>query len=54
MVGATLGTSVIGAIDPLAEIAKVCKKHGVWLHADGALAGSFLVSDNLVKQLDGI
>ena len=30
----TCGTTVLGAFDPLTEIARVCKKYGIWLHVD--------------------
>lgn len=33
---ATVGTPAAGAFDPIAELAEVCKRHGVWLHVDGA------------------
>jgi aromatic-L-amino-acid decarboxylase len=30
------GTTLTGAVDPLAAVAEVCERHGVWLHVDGA------------------
>lgn len=41
---ATAGTTVLGAFDPLAAIADVTERHGVWLHVDGALGGTLLLS----------
>ena len=34
VVMATAGTTVLGAFDPINEIANVCEKHSVWLHID--------------------
>jgi glutamate/tyrosine decarboxylase-like PLP-dependent enzyme len=33
-VSTTSGTTVLGAFDPIEEIADVCENHGVWLHVD--------------------
>ena len=33
-VNATQGSTVFGAFDPLPQIADICDKYGLWLHAD--------------------
>ncbi len=39
-VSVTLGTTSSTAIDPLSEVAKICKAEDVWLHVDAAMGGS--------------
>ncbi|PYM04148.1 MAG: aspartate aminotransferase family protein [Candidatus Rokuibacteriota bacterium] len=51
---ATLGTTGVGAVDPLRPIGEVCRRHGVWLHVDAAWAGSALVLPEHRSLLDGI
>ena len=33
---ATVGTTSTASVDPVPEIAKVCREHKIWLHIDGA------------------
>ncbi|MFL0580212.1 pyridoxal phosphate-dependent decarboxylase family protein [Dietzia sp. 179-F 9C3 NHS] len=51
---ALAGTTDHGAIDPLADIARVCREHDVWLHVDAAYGGGLLVSSTHRGLLDGI
>jgi glutamate/tyrosine decarboxylase-like PLP-dependent enzyme len=54
LVVASAGTVDTGAIDPLAEIAELCRRHGVWLHVDGAYGGLFALCEEARAKLAGI
>jgi len=54
LVNGTAGTTVLGAYDPVEEIAQVCKKYKVWFHLDGALGGSVIFSDKYKHLVQGI
>lgn len=51
---ATVGTTSSTAIDPVAAIAAVCAEHDVWLHVDGAFAGSATVAPEFRFLNDGL
>ena len=48
---ATAGTTVRGAIDPIAPIASLCRSQGIWLHVDGAIGAVFALSDALASRV---
>ena len=51
---ATIGTTSSLAIDPIAAIAAVCAAEGVWLHVDGAMAGSAALCPEYRYLHDGL
>ena len=51
---ASAGTVDTGAIDPLPEIAELCRRYGAWLHVDGAYGGLFALCDEGKALLKGI
>lgn len=53
-VNATAGTTVLGAYDPLHEIADLCDKEGLWMHVDGSWGGAVIFSDKHKHKLRGI
>jgi aromatic-L-amino-acid decarboxylase len=53
-VAATVGTTSSTAMDPVRAIAEVCRRHGVWLHVDAALAGNAALCPEFRHLLDGL
>jgi len=53
-VNATAGTTVLGAFDPVDQIAEVTKKHNIWLHVDGAYCGTVIFSHQYKNLIKGI
>ncbi len=51
---ATVGTTGTTSVDPLKDIAEICKKYRCWLHVDAAYAGSALVIPEMRKYIKGI
>ncbi|XP_069051324.1 acidic amino acid decarboxylase GADL1 [Lepisosteus oculatus] len=54
MVSATAGTTVLGAFDPLEDIADICERNGLWFHVDACWGGSALLSRKYCHLLKGI
>lgn len=50
---ATLGTTSTTSIDPVAEIADICEREGVWLHVDAAYGGSAAVLPEMRQHFKG-
>ena len=51
---ATAGTTVRGAVDPLDPIAALCRRHGVWLHVDGAIGAVFGLAAGHADRVEGL
>lgn len=54
MVGATFGSTVMGAFDPVIKIAKICETYKLWLHVDAAWGGGALFSKTQKHLMRGI
>lgn len=53
-VNATAGTTVLGAFDPINEIADITEKYNIWLHVDGAYCGSVIFSEKYKHLIKGV
>ena len=54
LIVASAGTVDTGAVDPLAQVAALCRRHGAWFHVDGAYGGLFALCDEGQEILSGI
>jgi aromatic-L-amino-acid/L-tryptophan decarboxylase len=54
LVVASAGTVDTGSVDPLPEIADLCRRYGAWFHVDGAYGGLFALCDEGKARLAGI
>ena len=51
---ATSGTTAVTAFDPIAAIAEIARRNDLWLHVDGAMAGSAMILPEMRALWDGI
>lgn len=51
---ATSGSTNLGIVDDLASVADVCRRHGVWMHVDGAYGGAALAAASARHRFAGI
>ena len=54
LVSANAGATNTGAIDPLPELAEVCRAQGVWLHVDAAYGGFAVLTSRGREALRGL
>ena len=48
------GTTNTGAVDPLADIARICERQDLWFHVDAAYGGFFQLTERGRAKLTGI
>jgi glutamate/tyrosine decarboxylase-like PLP-dependent enzyme len=53
-VAGAAGTTSTGAVDPLGELAEVCRERGVWFHVDAAYGGFAALTQRGTEALRGI
>lgn len=53
-VSATVGTTSSNAMDPVAEIARICREHHIWLHVDAAMSGTAALCPEFRAMHDGL
>ncbi|HVL07151.1 MAG TPA: aminotransferase class V-fold PLP-dependent enzyme [Acidimicrobiales bacterium] len=51
---ATAGSTNLGLVDDVDSIAEVCRRHGVWLHVDGAYGGAALAAPSARHRFAGV
>jgi aromatic-L-amino-acid/L-tryptophan decarboxylase len=54
LIVATAGTTDAGAIDPIADVARVGTRHGAWVHVDAAWGGAAILVPEIRGALRGI
>ncbi len=50
----TAGTTNLGVVDDLDGLGRVCERHGVWFHVDGAYGGAALAAPSARHRFRGV
>jgi aromatic-L-amino-acid decarboxylase len=50
----TVGSTSVTAIDPIAEVARVCRENSLWLHVDAAMGGSAMIVPECRSLWEGV
>lgn len=53
-VAATAGTTVLGSFDPISDLVDIAQRYRLWLHVDGALGASVLLSQKHRYLMQGV
>jgi aromatic-L-amino-acid decarboxylase len=51
---ATIGTTSSNGMDPIRAIGRICREQGLWLHVDGAMAGTAALCPEFRHLQDGL
>jgi aromatic-L-amino-acid decarboxylase len=51
---ATVGTTSTTSVDPLPQIAEIARRENLWLHVDGAYAGTAAICPELRERMPGL
>lgn len=54
LVVGTAGSVSTGAVDPLGEIAALCRQEGLWFHVDGAYGAPAVLAPNAPRELEAM
>lgn len=50
----SMGTTDVGAVDPLDKLADISEKYGLWFHADAAYGGFFMLLEEFKQKYPGL
>lgn len=51
---ANAGTTSTGAVDPIEDLAQICREYDLWLHADGAYGAAAALCDPVIRRQLGV